>query len=239
MTIRIKNWSQFQHFKDRKPPWVKLYRDLLDDMDWHQLDPKAAKTLVMLWLIASEFNGELPPIKKLSFRLRLSEKDTEDVIFKLSHWLEQDDISVISECNQVVTPETEGETEKETKEKRDSAPPDGVSLSVWQDFLKLRKTKKAPVTDTAIAGIRREALKAGMGLSEALATCCQRGWTGFKADWVAQQGLAVTVTKPDVPDPALEKLERDRKLAAPMPESVRKEFERLRVSPSMKIDGVA
>jgi len=114
------------------------------------------------------------------------------------------------------------------KEARD-APPDGVSLSVWQDFLKLRKTKKAPVTDTAIAGIRREALKAGMGLSEALATCCQRGWTGFKADWVAQPGLAVTVTKPDVPDPALEKLERDRKLAAPMPESVRKEFERLRV----------
>lgn len=114
------------------------------------------------------------------------------------------------------------------KEARD-APPDGVSLSVWQDFLKLRKTKKAPVTDTAIAGIRREALKAGIGLSDALATCCQRGWTGFKADWVAQQGLTVTVTKPDIPDPALEKLDRDRKLAAPMPESVRKEFERLRV----------
>jgi len=229
MTIRIKNWSQFQHFKDRKPPWVKLYRDLLDDMDWHQLDPKAAKMLVMLWLIASEFNGELPPIKKLAFRLRISEKDTEDVISKLSHWLEQDDISAISERNHSVTPETEGETETKREEKRDSAPPDGVSLSVWQDFLKLRKTKKAPVTDTAIAGIRREALKAGIGLSEALATCCQRGWTGFKADWVAQQGLAVTVTKPDIPDPALEKLDRDRKLAAPMPESVRKEFERLRV----------
>lgn len=119
-------------------------------------------------------------------------------------------------------------TVTETKTARD-APPDGVSLSVWQDFLKLRKTKKAPVTDTAIEGIRREALKAGIGLSDALATCCQRGWTGFKADWVAQQGLTVTVTKPDVPDPALEKLERDRKLAAPMPESVRKEFERLRV----------
>ena len=110
-----------------------------------------------------------------------------------------------------------------------NAPPDGVSLSVWQDFQKLRKTKKAPVTDTAIEGIRREALKAGIGLSDALATCCQRGWTWFKADWVAQQGLAVTVSKPDIPDPALEKLDRDRKLAAPMPESVRKEFERLRV----------
>jgi hypothetical protein len=33
VTIRIKNWAQFQHFKDRKPPWVKLYRDLLDDME--------------------------------------------------------------------------------------------------------------------------------------------------------------------------------------------------------------
>ena len=112
MTIRIKNWSHFQHFKDRRPPWVKLYRELLDDMDWHELEPKAAKILVSLWLIASEFDGELPGIKRLAFRLRITEKETLDVIFKLSHWLEQDDINPISERYQVDAPETETETEK-------------------------------------------------------------------------------------------------------------------------------
>jgi hypothetical protein len=189
----------------------------------------------MLWLIASEekdghFDGTPA---ELAFRLRQTEKEIDAALKPLISngffVVVQDASDLLAECKRDAIPETEGETETKREEKRDSAPPDGVSLSVWQDFLKLRKTKKAPVTDTAIAGIRREALKAGMGLSEALATCCQRGWTGFKADWVAQQGLAVTVSKPDIPDPALEKLDRDRKLAAPMPESVRKEFERLRV----------
>jgi len=113
--VKIKNWSKFQHFKDRKPPWVKLYRDLLDDIDWHELDPKAAKTLVMLWLIASEDDGRIPPTKQLAFRLRMSEKDTEVCIFKLSHWLEQDDISTISNRYQDDGLETETETEVETE----------------------------------------------------------------------------------------------------------------------------
>ena len=31
--MRIKNWAQFQHFKDRSPPWIKLHREFLDDYD--------------------------------------------------------------------------------------------------------------------------------------------------------------------------------------------------------------
>lgn len=61
----------------------------------------------------------------------------------------------------------------------------GVDPQVAGDWLKLRKAKKAAPTLTAIDGITDEAAKAGMSLSDALAVCCQRGWTGFKADWVA------------------------------------------------------
>ncbi len=64
------------------------------------------------------------------------------------------------------------------------ATPDGVSDSVWQDFQKLRKAKKAPITNTAIDGIRKEADKAGISLDDALAMCCKRGWQGFEAAWV-------------------------------------------------------
>ena len=125
--MKIKNWSKFQHFKDRKPPWVKLYRDLLDDIEWHELDPKAAKVLVMLWLIASEDEGSIPPNKQLAFRLRMSEKETEVCISKLSHWLEQDDNNVISTRYQDDAPETETETEKKT-ETEIICPPDGEPL---------------------------------------------------------------------------------------------------------------
>jgi hypothetical protein len=64
------------------------------------------------------------------------------------------------------------------------ASPEGVPDSVWQDFQKLRKAKRAPITDTAIDGIRVEAEKAGMTLGDALAMCCKRGWQGFEAAWV-------------------------------------------------------
>lgn len=113
--MKIKNWHKFQHFKDRRPPWVKLYRDLLDDIEWHQLDAMSAKVLVMLWLIASESDGNLPNIKTLAFRLRLSEKQTNDAISSLSHWLDHDDNEVISSRYQDDAPETETETELETK----------------------------------------------------------------------------------------------------------------------------
>ena len=70
------------------------------------------------------------------------------------------------------------------KPKNTVAPPDGVTELVWQDWLKLRKAKKAAVTQTALDGIEREARKAGVSLQVALETCCARGWTGFKAEWM-------------------------------------------------------
>src|ERR1043165_2263672 len=95
MTYAVKDWKKFQHFKDRRPPWIKLYRDILDDIEWHQLDAVAAKALVMIWLIASEHEGKLPPAKELAFRLRMTEKQTKSIVSSLSHWLEQDDIKPI------------------------------------------------------------------------------------------------------------------------------------------------
>lgn len=181
MTYKIKGWHKFQHFKDRKPPWIKLYRDILDDPDWHELDAEAAKMLVMLWLLASEDEGRLPELKKIAFRLRISEQKAKSLIDKLSHWLEQDDINAISTRYQDDAPETETETEK----RRGALTcPDDVTESVWADFLTLRKTKKAPVTETALVKIRNEAVRAGVSLEDALRECCSRGWQGFKADWM-------------------------------------------------------
>lgn len=63
-----------------------------------------------------------------------------------------------------------------------------VDQAVVADFKRLRTSKRAPITATAVDGIRREAAKAGVTLEAALRTCCERGWTGFKAEWVAGQG---------------------------------------------------
>lgn len=63
--------------------------------------------------------------------------------------------------------------------------PDDVAVAVWQDFTALRKAKKAPLTETALDGIREQAGQARMTLEAAMRMCCERGWQGFKAEWVA------------------------------------------------------
>jgi len=82
------------------------------------------------------------------------------------------------------TQDTLHKTQDTLPKKNTVAPPEGVTVMVWQDWLKLRKAKKAAVTQTALDGIQREADKAGVSLQTVLETCCERGWTGFKAEWM-------------------------------------------------------
>jgi len=77
-----------------------------------------------------------------------------------------------------------------TKKTSAIAPPVGVADSVWSDFCQHRKAKGAKLTQTAMDGIAAEASKAGWSIENALRECCARGWTGFKADWVADKPKA-------------------------------------------------
>lgn len=75
------------------------------------------------------------------------------------------------------------------KHKTNINTPDGVALTLWSDFLILRKAKKLPITQTALDGIKREADKAGITMNEAITICCERGWGGFKADWLKAEAV--------------------------------------------------
>lgn len=83
----------------------------------------------------------------------------------------------------VTAQDTDTDTDKEEKRKTAVSTPEGVSITVWQDFKTLRTKQRAPITDTAMAGIKREADIAGLTLNDALQMCCERSWRGFKADW--------------------------------------------------------
>lgn len=134
MACRIKNWERFQHYKNRRPPWIKLYRELLDDPQYFALPDKAAKYLPLIWLIASDANGSLPAITPLSFRLRMTEKETNGLLSALSHWVEQDASTVLADCKQSATPEQEGEGERE-REKEPPLPPKG-GIAGFEKFWK-------------------------------------------------------------------------------------------------------
>ena len=74
-----------------------------------------------------------------------------------------------------------------TKNHKPINTPDGVSDAVFNDYLEVRKTKKAKWSETALKGLVKEAEKAGLSLQEAMELCCSRGWVGFKAEWVKDQ----------------------------------------------------
>lgn len=119
MGIRIKNWENFQHYRDRNPPWIKLHRRLLNDREFFNLDGDCVKTLVLLWMLAAETTGgELPAIEDIAFRLRLDSKVLACQITKLNHWLIADASDMLADCLQdesKVVQSAPSETERETE----------------------------------------------------------------------------------------------------------------------------
>jgi len=114
MAYRIKNWAEFQHYKNRQPPWIKLHRTLLDDLNYAAMSSEAAKYLILIWLVAAETcDGKLPASKKLAFRLRISEDKCVRIIKALSAWIYNDASTVLAGCKQDARPETEEEGEEE------------------------------------------------------------------------------------------------------------------------------
>jgi hypothetical protein len=92
------------------------------------------------------------------------------------------------------TTEADTDTEADTEEEKNTAArsrlkrwavrPDDVSEVVWQAF---RQHRKSAFTDLALQGFRREAAKAGWTLEAAITEAAERGWQGFKADWVKEK----------------------------------------------------
>jgi uncharacterized protein YdaU (DUF1376 family) len=122
------------------------------------------------------------------------------------------------------------------KPKRESAtsvacPPD-VSQQIWDDWVALRKSKKAPITQTVFDGALAEANKLGWTLEKFLAEWCTRGSQGLKAEWIAKQNpydvVRLTVASKNEPDPALEKIKADALKAAPIPLEVLAKMAELR-----------
>jgi len=73
---------------------------------------------------------------------------------------------------------------KNKKKKEEIEKPENITNQTWNDFLVHRKKKKASVTQTVINTFIEEAKKAGWTLEDALKECMNRGWQGFKAEWV-------------------------------------------------------
>jgi uncharacterized protein YdaU (DUF1376 family) len=60
-----------------------------------------------------------------------------------------------------------------------------IPESLAKDWLAVRKIKKAATTQTALEAIKKQAEANGYTFLQAVQICCERGWVGFKAQWLA------------------------------------------------------
>jgi hypothetical protein len=199
--------------------------------------PIASKALApMLWLLASEskdgvFDGSLD---ELVFRLHITEKDYQAGVKPL---IDNNFFTVVSgvlaERLQTAIPETERETDTETKKEKKTL---GKRLASdfsfpkeWEDFCQTERPELSPVKtfdqfkDYWIA---------------------QAGQKGVKLDWFATwrnwvrstnapkqnpaDRVRLTVAPSNEPDPALEKIKADALKAAPIPLEVLAKMAELR-----------
>lgn len=130
MKIRIKNWTMFQHYKNRRPPWIKLHHNLLDDYVFHCLPDASRAIAPLLWLLASEnLDGSIDmDWDGIAFRLHSTSERTRNACIPLADKGFIDiDSDPLAACEQLAPKslsevETEKEVETETEGEGKSAP---------------------------------------------------------------------------------------------------------------------
>lgn len=121
MILAPKNWSSFQHYKDRSPAWIKLHRAILDDYKFFCL-PVASRALApCLWLLASEYeDGKIvATLDELAFRLRMTRGELADALSPLIESGFFDASEPLAERKQDAMPEKRREEEEIEEEKRE------------------------------------------------------------------------------------------------------------------------
>ena len=120
--IEVQNWSEYQHYSQRNPPWIKLHNKLLDNYDYGCLQDASKLLLISLYLLASRTDNHIPSdLEWIRSKAMLKGKiDLQPLIkasfIKVVADCTQDASAVLATCKQNGGTETETETEKSREE---------------------------------------------------------------------------------------------------------------------------
>lgn len=136
--IQINRWDEMQHYKDRHPPWIKLYNDLPRRHDYSCLQDDSKLVLISLFLLASCNDNKIPyDLKWIQDEMKLQKKIQTRVVDELVSlgWISvyDGDSNMIAPCKQSACPETETEREGE---KRQNIPQEEF-VTYWNSKKKL------------------------------------------------------------------------------------------------------
>lgn len=137
--LRVKNWEEFQHYRDRNPPWIKLHRDLLRDYEFQCLQDASKLHLMLIWLLASQMDNKIPAdedfIKNqigVKGKLYLKELINKGYLI--------DDSGALAERKQAAMPETETEAYSKEVEREKEV---GDFENFWNAYGKIGNKQQA------------------------------------------------------------------------------------------------
>jgi hypothetical protein len=169
---------------------ILSYDDAEIEIDKEHLDILIAKKIVRLVdeFISIEFlNEQLVNISETS------DKRREAV---LQRWakVKQNNTSVLQVNTSVLQNDTEKSREELDKNREDNIKPTafsffnslislGADKQLVNDWLKVRKNKKATNTETAFNRFKNQYELSGYTVNEVLTKCIEKSWSGFEAEW--------------------------------------------------------
>ncbi len=168
--LSVKNWTKFQHYKHRCPPWIKLAADTFQNPEFACLQDASKLLAVCIWTLASRSqNGTIPDnfdyIKQWGF---LGKE------IKIQHLTELVDAGFLvrdASCKQdASTLHTNADSETEKSRDRVETETDGQiefenSCSLYPNPERGHYTQEAYFS--AIGGIRKRAKKDGAPITDA------------------------------------------------------------------------
>lgn len=102
--LQVVNWSEFQHYKDRNPPWIKLHNQILENYEYTRLPDVTKAHLFGLWMLASRTENKIPnDLEWLAGKLGATEKVDLNALL-VSGFIEFIDDSDSLEVSQNVSP---------------------------------------------------------------------------------------------------------------------------------------
>lgn len=119
--IQIQNWTEYQHYSQRNPPWIKLHNKLLDNYEYGRLQDASKLLLISLYLLASRTDNKIPfDLEWIRSKAMLKGK------IDLKPLIDAEFITVIADCNQdastelstCLTQKSRDRVETETEERQ-------------------------------------------------------------------------------------------------------------------------
>ena len=181
---------------------ILSYDDAEIEIDKEHLDILIAKKIVRLVdeFISIEFlNEQLVNISETS------DKRREAV---LQRWakVKQNNTSVLQVNTSVLQNDTEKSREELDNNREDNIKPTafsffnslislGADKQLVNDWLKVRKNKKATNTETAFNRFKNQYELSGYTVNEVLTKCIEKSWSGFEAEWYKKQSKQQTTQR--------------------------------------------